>query len=128
MTLNFDMRRLATTAMLITLASSAPALAQGKGHGKNKVPPGHAKKVTPHGSIVVVRDVFVHNGFDVVRIEHVGVTEVVYYRRGNMGRGRGKGPLEHMIIRPSNDIIVFDGGPPTVLVDVRLKLGLTLPR
>ncbi|HEU4995856.1 MAG TPA: hypothetical protein VFT29_13615 [Gemmatimonadaceae bacterium] len=119
------MRTLFVIAVLASvLATPDSALAQGKGPGNGKVPPGQAKKVTPSGAVVVIRDVFVHNGYDVVRVEQVGLTQVVYYRRGNMGKGKGKGPLERMVVRPSNNIVVFDGGPATLLVNVRLRLGI----
>ena len=108
--------RLAIPA-LVALAFAAPAAhAQGKsrgqGHGqsaehKNHVPPGQAKKVTTDDAVVVVRDVFQRNGYRVVRVEQLGATRVVWYRRGNNGRGRGQGPLEKMEIRPTADAVVF---------------------
>src|SRR5262245_6180821 len=102
---------LAVAILVLALATPSSAVAQGKAPGNGKVPPGQAKKVTPSGAVVVIRDVFGRNGYEVVRVEQVGVTHVVYYRRGNMGRGKGKGPLERMVVRPSNNIVVFEGGP-----------------
>jgi hypothetical protein len=121
------MRKLIVVAALLAFgAVAAPAslAAQGKGVAKSKDAPGKTKNVTPSAAIVVVRDVFSRNGYDVVRVEQVGGTQVVYYRRGNMGKGKGQGPLEKMIVRPSGNIVVFEGGPSGLLVDVRLKLGL----
>jgi hypothetical protein len=66
----------------------------------------------------------VKHGFTFVRVERVGGTQVVYYRRGNMGKGKGLGPVEKMIIRPSGDVVVLESAPSIVLVDVKLKLGL----
>jgi hypothetical protein len=60
----------------------------------------------------------------VVRIEHVGVTEVVYYRRGSNGRGRGHGPLQKMVVRPSGTIVVFEAAPAPILAEIRIRLGL----
>jgi hypothetical protein len=119
------MRRLLVLALFLSvLATPGGLLAQGKGPDKGRVPPGQAKKVTPSGAVVVIRDVFGRNGYEVVRVQQVGVTQVVYYRRGNMGNGRGKGPVEKLVVRPSNDIVVFEGGPAGLLVNVRVKLGI----
>ncbi|HEU4565808.1 MAG TPA: hypothetical protein VFS05_14205, partial [Gemmatimonadaceae bacterium] len=82
------------------------AAAQGKGHGKGgksgQVPPGHAKKrVTTDDAIIVTREVLVSHGFTVVRVERVEGAQVVYYRAGNKGRGRGWGPVQKMVLRPA---------------------------
>lgn len=101
------------------------ALAQGKGH--NKVPPGHAKKkvVTADQAILVTREVLVSHGYEVVRVELVQGTRVVYYRRGNMGRGKGKGPIEKIVIRPEPDRVVFVAQPPRgLMIDINVRLGL----
>ena len=45
-----------------------------------------------------------------------GDTRVVYYRRGNMGRGRGKGPLLYMLVRPTRERIVIERAPQSVLM------------
>jgi hypothetical protein len=57
-----------------------------------------------------------------VRIERAGPTQVVYYRAGNMGRRRGKGPLCRMVIRQVRDRVIFEEAEPSVLVDIDLKL------
>jgi hypothetical protein len=105
------------------------ALAQGKGHGQKiaHVPPGHAKKkvVTVDHAIVVTREVLVSHGYEVVRVELVQGTRVVYYRRGNMGRGKGKGPIERIVIRPEPDRVVFVSPPPRgLMIDINVRLGL----
>jgi hypothetical protein len=104
-------------------------LAQGKANGAKSghVPPGHAKKkvVTADQAIVVTREVLVSHGYEVVRVELVQGTRVVYYRRGNMGRGKGKGPIEKIVIRPEPDRIVFVSQPPRgLMVDINVRLGL----
>ena len=119
-------RRVSCVALVALCAAAVhSAEAQGRGAGKNKMPPGQAKKVVTAGAAVVVtREVLVKHGYTVVRIEDVGLTHVIYYRRGNMGRGRGLGPIERMVVRPSGDIVVFEAGPAPVLLDIRVRLGL----
>jgi hypothetical protein len=115
-------------------ASSREAAAQGKadgkahgqGHGQaGHVPPGQAKKVvTVDQAIVATREVLAQHGYQVVRVEIIKGARVVYYRRGNRGRGRGKGPVERLIIRPTPERVVFEAAPPRVLVDINVRLGL----
>lgn len=121
-------RKLATalTFAAIFCAAAGTAGAQGKGHGNHgsKVPPGHAKKVaSPEHAVSVARDVLVAQGFTVVRVEQLSGRQVVYYRRGNMGRGKGQGPLMKMYVRPTADRIVFEQAPPKALIEINLKLG-----
>ncbi|HUQ80565.1 MAG TPA: hypothetical protein VM076_05500 [Gemmatimonadaceae bacterium] len=104
------------------------ALAQGKSHSAKvaHVPPGQAKKhVTADDAIVATREVLVSHGYEVVRVEVVQRTRVIYYRRGNMGRGRGKGPVEKIVIRPEPDRVVFVSQPPRgLMVDINVRLGI----
>jgi hypothetical protein len=72
----------------------------------------------------VSRDILVAHGYQVVRVETVEHAHVIYYRRGNNGRGRGLGPVERMIIKPAGEIVVFESAPSKVLVDINLRLGL----
>ena len=101
--------------------SAAPAHAQGKGKGKDK---DKHYAVTSDRAVNVTRTVLVRQGFDVVRIERVGVTQVVYYRAGNHGRGKGKGPLERMVIRTVDRRVVFEEVPPAVMIDIDVNLKL----
>jgi hypothetical protein len=42
-----------------------------------------------------------------------------------MGRGKGKGPIEKVIIRPEPERVVFVSQPPRgVMVDINVRLGL----
>ena len=110
-------------------APTRAVLAQGKSHSAKAghVPPGHAKKrvVNADEAIVITREVLVSHGFEFVRVELVQGTRVVYYRRGNMGRGKGKGPIEKIVIRPEPDRIVFVSPPPRgLMVDINVRLGM----
>ena len=111
-----------TVAAFLVLSAVSPVLAQGKGHATARgLPPGQAKKqVTPAQAIVVSRDVLLLHGFEVVRVETIRTGQV----RGNNGRGRGLGPVEKMIVRPSGSTVVFEAAPAKVLVDIRVRLGL----
>ena len=97
--------------------SAAPAHAQGKGRIKHYA-------VSSDRALNVTRTVLVRQGYDVVRVERVGLTQVVYYRAGNHGRGKGKGPLEKMVIRTVDRRIVFEQAPPAVMVDIDVNLKL----
>jgi len=104
-------------------------LAQGKSHGASghHAPPGQAKKrvVTADQAIVATREVLVSHGYEIVRVETVQTTRVVYYRRGNMGRGRGKGPIERIVIRPEPDRVVWVSPPPRgLMIDINVRLGM----
>ena len=125
-------RRLVTTlsiAALIVAASAAasPVLAQGKKGGSpaaTKTPPGQAKKqVTTTEAVSLTRNLLVKHGFTVVRVETVKGAEVIYYRAGNRGRGRGQGPIQSMIVRPSGSIVTFEAAPEQVRLDIKVQLG-----
>jgi hypothetical protein len=109
---------LALAVAALTL-SVAPAHAQGKGKGKDK-----HYAVSSDRAVNVTRTVLVRQGYDVVRVERVGVTQVVWYRAGNRGRGKGKGPLQKMVIRTVERRIVFEDTPPAVMVDIDVNLKL----
>lgn len=81
-------------------------------------------RVSGDKALTVSRTVLVEQGYQVVRVERVGATRVIYFRRGNNGRGKGKGPLQRMVIRTVRDKVFFEEAEPSVLVniDVRLKL------
>jgi hypothetical protein len=101
--------------------SAGPAHAQGKGKGKDKE---KHYAVTSDRAVSVTRTVLVRQGFNVVRIERVGATQVVYYRAGNHGRGKGKWPLEKMVIRTVDRRVVFEDVPPAVMIDIDVNLKL----
>ena len=134
------MHRSLVPALAALALAAAPAHAQGKGKGKSepataatpaaashakgakKVPPGQARKITPDDAVTASRDVFQRNGYRVVRVETVGLTRVIYYRRGNNGNGKGQGPLMKMVVRPANDVVVIEGGTQTLADKIRAVL------
>jgi len=80
--------------------------------------------VTNDRALVVTREVLVKQGYDVVRVERGGPDIVVWYRAGNRGRGKGKGPPVRMVIHRTEDRVVFLQAPSAILVDIDLKLKL----
>ena len=103
-------------AVAVLALLAAPLAAQGRGPKRYAVAPDRA--------VVVTREVLGRQGFEVVRVETVGNDQVVWYRRGNRGRGRGKGPPVRMVIRrdPVANKIVFLETPSAILVDIDVKL------
>jgi hypothetical protein len=78
---------------------------------------------TSDEAVDVTRVVLREHGYELVRIEQRGDVRVVYYRRGNMGRGRGKGPITYMIVRPARERIVIERAPSTLLAQINIRLG-----
>jgi hypothetical protein len=106
---------IAFLALFIVTAGTVQA--QGKSKDKSY-------RVTSDKALTVTRSVLIEQGYHVVRVERMGPTHVVYFRRGNNGRGKGKGPLQRVVIRRVRDRVLFEEAEPSVLVniDVRLKL------
>jgi hypothetical protein len=104
-------------ALALSALTLSVAHAQGKGKDKHYT-------VSSDRAVTVTRNVLVRQGYDVVRVEHVGGTQVVYYRAGNRGRGKGKGPLQKMVIRTVERRIVFEDTPPAIMVDIDVNLKL----
>src|SRR5438067_695665 len=75
-----------TYALVIAalVVCATPLGAQGKGPKKYAVSNDRA--------LIVTKEVLVKQGYEVVRVENSGRDYVVWYRRGNRGRGKGKGP------------------------------------
>lgn len=97
--------------------TAAPANAQGKDKAKHY-------RVSSDKALTVTRTVLVEQGYHVVRVERVGATQVIYFRRGNNGRGKGKGPIQRMVIRTVRDRVFFEEAEPSVLVNIDVKLKL----
>ena len=97
--------------------SVVPAQAQGKSKAKHYA-------VSGNKALSVSRSVLIERGFHVVRVERVGPTQVIYFRRGNNGRGKGKGPLQRMVIRTVRERVYFEEAEPSLLVDIDVRLKL----
>ena len=109
------MKRVCLFLAGLVLVAAAPVAAQGHGHKKEFT-------VAPDRAVSVTREVLVHQGYDVVKIETHGDDQIVHYRRGNMGKGKGKGPPMKMIIRRVENRVVFVDTPDAILVDINVKL------
>jgi hypothetical protein len=78
--------------------------------------------VTTDRAYDVTRDALGRHGFEVVRIEEVDGDRIIWYRRGNMGRGKGHGPMEKMVIHQEGHHVMLVDVPDEVFVDVDVKL------
>jgi hypothetical protein len=99
--------------------------------GDWKAPPGAGNKrkvkvesISTGDAVRVAREMLVKHGYDVVRVDVVDDTRIIYYRVGNRGRGRGRGRLEKIVVRREPERILFVDAPRAVLVDINVKLGL----
>jgi len=111
------MKRTLLIVLAVAASAALPLAAQGRG-------PKREFAVAPDRAISVTREVLVQQGFEVVRIVTVKNDQVIYYRRGNMGRGKGKGPLVKMVVRRVENRVVFVDTPDGILVDINLRLRL----
>jgi len=102
--------------LLLLLLAATPLAAQGKGPKKYAVSNDRA--------LVVTKEVLVKQGYEVVRVENSGRDYIVWYRRGNRGRGKGKGAPVRMVIHRTEDRVVFLSAPSAVLVDIDVRLKL----
>ncbi len=122
---------------LMVAAHATDLRAQGKGKGQDDksdrvvvVQQGHAKRPkykkvhTSDEAVDVTRVVLREQGYELVRVEQRGDVRVVYYRRGNMGRGRGKGPIVKMVIRPAEERVVFESAPRGLVAELNVRLGM----
>lgn len=103
----------------IALASVGATGAQAQGNGRAK-----EYSVSHDRALVVTREVLVKQGFEVIRIEDKGDHQIVHYRAGNNGRGKGKGPPATMIIRKVRNRIVFENAPSAIMIDIDIRLKL----
>lgn len=100
------------------LALAAPAVAHAQGNSQK------AYKASQDQASTTVREVLDQHGWVFVRFEDRGGDRVVYYRRGNRGRGKGLGPMESFVIRRVDRRVVFVNVPDVLLVDIDVKLRL----
>jgi len=116
----------ATVAAGLWLTGGAAA-AQGSGDWKASPGAGNKKKIklpSTNEAVTVAREMLVKHGYEVVRVDIVEDTRVIYYRVGNRGRGRGRGRLQKIVVRRDPERVVFIDAPRVVLVDINVKLGL----
>lgn len=118
-------RRSLFVVTLVAIAA-APAWAQGRGHGHPKKTVDAKPKVTVDLAVSAAKDVLVKQGFAVVRVETKGDRQIIYYRAGNRGKGKGQGPPARMIVRRSEDRIVLEEAPDALRLEIGIKLGIKL--
>ena len=106
-----------TIAAVLGLAA-VPAHAQSKAKHKEK-----HYVISSERAISVTRTVLVDRGYEVIRVEQVGPTRVVYYRLGKKWR-KGRRPIHRMVIRTMDRRVVFEEAEPSILVDIDVKLKL----
>ena len=104
-----------TAAITALTLSAAPLAAQGNGK---------RYAVSDDRAISVTRTVLVSQGYDVVEIETKGTEQIVYYRLGNKGKGKGQGKLQKMVIKREANKVVFVDTPSAIMVDINVKLSL----
>jgi hypothetical protein len=110
-------RLLCSGVVAVALAGMtiSPAQAQTKAKVKHYA-------VTSDRAISVTRTVLVRRGYNVVRVERVGPTQVVYYRVKRNKHGRAVGPMQRLVIRTVRDRVVFEEAEPSVLIDIDVRL------
>jgi hypothetical protein len=128
------MHRLTRYALAAAVAAGlwlggTTAEAQSTANGARKQPPGSGNKekvktIATNDAIAATRYALVKHGYEVVRVDVVRDTRIIYYRLGNRGRGRGKGRLEKIVIRRERERVIFDHAPKVVLVDINVRLGI----
>lgn len=122
--MTLDRMGLTGFALAAVLALSAtPAWAQGKGK-PDRGPDQPA--VTLDFALSATRDVLVGQGYEVVSVETLADRQIITYRAGNQGRGRGKGPPMRMVIRRVENRIVLDDTPDELKLEIGVRLGIKL--
>jgi hypothetical protein len=83
---------------------------------KGGLPPGQAKKYYhPAQGVPVVREVFLHHGYTVVRTQPYGTSEYVYYRQAN-------GPVQRAVILPGPSQLSFQNVPASLVQEILARL------
>ena len=101
---------------LLTVALAGPVQAQGNSE--------KAFGVSVDVALEATRTTLVELGYDVVKLESKDEVLIVYFRRGNMGKGKGKGPMEKLVIRRVKQTVVFEEADPELLVKIQVTLKL----
>ena len=100
-----------------------PAHAQGRGQNKAKK---DKETVSIEIALTATREVLTERGFDVVRVEQEADFQIVYYRRGNRGRGRGGGPVERLVIWWTPERVEVRDAPDEIRIGIEIKLGIRI--
>ena len=124
MSLSRTLIRVLLLGVVLTAVDYASAEAQGRGRGQRAKP--KQEGISFELAITATRDVLGEKGFDVVRIEEDGDIQIVYYRRGNRGRGRGGGPVERLVIRKTDGRVQVEDAPDEIRVSIEIKLGIRI--
>jgi hypothetical protein len=141
-------------AMAVAVPAHAQGKSQGKGNGKGKEKPAvvtstsrgevastlkadnrskkadrvangpKAKHVSMRQAVSVTRDVLVANGYQVTQVLQSGSNQVIYFRRGNRGKGRGLGPVEKIVVVPAGQVVQFQSVPEPLLTTILRRLGM----
>jgi hypothetical protein len=111
-----DENRRVKTTTVTTLTTVQPVTQVVKVKGK--------KHVTTLQGVSVTRDVLLANGYQVVNVVPSGTSQVIYYRRGNMGQGRGLGPVQRIIVVPAGQVVQFQSVPQSLLSTILSRLGM----
>ena len=127
------MQRYARYALVVAAAAGVwlaggAAQAQGNSRPDRTGSPASGNKqkvkvISTNEGVTIAREILGKHGYEVVRVDIVGDTRVIYYRVGNRGRGRGKGPVRRIVVRREPERIVFVDAPRVVLVDINVRLG-----
>lgn len=120
-------RALCTAAALVALLAggASPAWSQQKQQGGKKKEAA-SPAITLDVAFSATKEILIGHGFEVVSVETKPDRQIVTYRAGNRGNGRGKGPPVRLVIRRVDDRIVLDDAPETVRLEVAVKLGIKL--
>jgi hypothetical protein len=117
--------RIGLALAAVVVLGAAPAWAQ-----KQKEPAGKKDKepatVTLDVALSATKQVLVKQGFEVVSVETLSDRQIVTYRAGNQGRGKGKGPPVRMVIRRVENRIVLDDAPDELKLEIGVTLGIKL--
>lgn len=119
---------IATAALALGTAAASPVHAQGKSEKKaastKTVVKAKGPKISKAQALTTTRDLLSRHGYEVVRVEQLDAGQVIWYRRGNMGRGKGKGPLVRMVVRPATTHYVVEapGLASAILKEITVKL------
>ena len=114
---------LALAAVLVLGAAPAWAQQQKEPAGKKDKDPA---TITLDVALSATREILVKQGFEVVSVETLSDRQIVTYRAGNQGKGKGKGPPLRMVIRRVENRIVLEDTPDELKIEIGVKLGIRL--